>query len=180
MRLSRHQPSAQLDRILRSSEIRVVNSAILIIAVLVSQSPAEAHRPGVLSTSRTTATHDAFLNPSGGGGTVQVTRLPVAAGPQAPAKAPSAPSKLTSTAISSNQIRLNWVDNSTNESGFKVERGNSSSGPWTQIATVGAGVVSYSDSGLEASTLYFYRVRAYNSVGDSSYSNIASSTTQAG
>jgi titin len=50
---------------------------------------------------------------------------------------------------------------------------------FAQIATVGANVTSYSNAGLTASTSYSYRVRAYNTVGDSDYSNTASAVTQA-
>jgi hypothetical protein len=90
---------------------------------------------------------------------------------------PSAPGNLTATAISSSRIDLGWIDNSTNETGFKVERWVSSSGPFTQIATVGANVTSYSNTGLNRNTTYYYRVRAYNAAGDSLYSNIAKAKT---
>ncbi|MCR4396172.1 MAG: fibronectin type III domain-containing protein, partial [Candidatus Saccharicenans sp.] len=39
------------------------------------------------------------------------------------------------------------------------------------IATVGANVTSFQNTGLGEGTSYFYRVRAYNSAGDSAYSN---------
>src|SRR5260221_5856899 len=91
---------------------------------------------------------------------------------------PSAPSSLASTAVSSSQINLTWRDNSSNESGFIIQRGSSSAGPWTQIATVGAGATSFSNTGLGVSTAYYYRVCAYNSRGNSSYSNTAGATTQ--
>jgi hypothetical protein len=80
--------------------------------------------------------------------------------------------------VSSSQINLSWTDHSNNETGFKVERtrhGNS----FKRIATVGANVTTYTDTGLKASTTYRYRVRAYNSGGNSAYSNIASGTTAA-
>ncbi len=92
---------------------------------------------------------------------------------------PAAPSNLTATAVSSSQINLAWTDNSSNETGFKIERKAGSGGTWSQIATVGAGVTSYQNTGLSASTTYYYRVRATNSAGDSAYSNEANATTQA-
>ena len=93
---------------------------------------------------------------------------------------PAAPSNLAASAASSSQINLSWLDNSTNETGFKVERAGSSTGPWTQIGTAGAGALSYIDkTGLAASTPYWYRVRAFNTAGDSSYSNTATATTPA-
>jgi transcriptional regulator CtsR len=89
---------------------------------------------------------------------------------------PNAPSDLTATPISSSQINLTWQDNSDNESGFKIER-KTSTGSYSQIATVGAGVTSYSNTLLSASTTYYYRVRAYSAAGNSNYSNEASATT---
>jgi len=90
---------------------------------------------------------------------------------------PVAPSALAANATSSSTISLTWVDNATNESGFKLERATVAAGPFTQIATPGANATSFLDSGLSASTAYFYRVRASNTAGDSAYSNTATATT---
>ncbi len=95
------------------------------------------------------------------------------------AVAPNTPSNLTASAISDTQVDLNWADNSSNETGFKIERKTGADGTYTQIATAGANVTTYSDTGLSASTTYYYRVEAYNSAGDSSYSNEAGAMTQA-
>jgi titin len=89
---------------------------------------------------------------------------------------PNAPSDLTATTISSSQINLTWQDNSSDETGFKIER-KTGAGSYAQIATVGAGVTSYSNTALTAGTTYYYRVRAYNAAGNSDYSNEASPTT---
>jgi hypothetical protein len=93
---------------------------------------------------------------------------------------PAAPSGLTATAVSSNQIDLTWTDSDASEQGFKIERctGTGCSN-FTQIAAVGPNVTSYSSTGLSASTSYSFRVRAYNAGGDSGYSNTASALTQA-
>ena len=93
---------------------------------------------------------------------------------------PSAPTSLSATAASASQIDLSWTYNSLNESGFKIERKAESGGTYTHIATVSPNVTSYSDTtGLSASTVYYYRVRAYNWIANSSYSNEASATTPA-
>jgi hypothetical protein len=90
---------------------------------------------------------------------------------------PAAPGNLTATAVSSSQIDLSWTDNADNEDGYKIER-KTGSGSFTEIATTGANVTGYSNTGLSASTTYTYRVRAYNTAGNSAYSNEASATTQ--
>jgi hypothetical protein len=89
-----------------------------------------------------------------------------------------APSNLSASASGSSQINLGWRDNSANESGFRIERRTGTSGTWGEIATVGANVTGYADTGLSAGTTYDYRVRAYNSGANSAYSNEANNTTQ--
>src|SRR5215471_16239859 len=101
----------------------------------------------------------------GGGGGGKTSTLPLA------------PSALSATAASTTEIDLRWQDNSSNESGFKIQRGTSASGPWTQIATVGAGVTSYNNTGLSAGTTYYYEVCAYNSKGSSAWAGPSSATT---
>lgn len=93
---------------------------------------------------------------------------------------PAAPTDLAATTASFSQIDLTWTDNATNETGFKIERCTGANcTDFAQIATVGANVIAYSNTGLTASTSYNYRVRAYNGGGDSDYSNTASAVTQA-
>jgi predicted phage tail protein len=93
---------------------------------------------------------------------------------------PAAPTNLSATAVSSSQINLTWTDSDSTEQGFKIERcSGTGCFDFAQIATVGANVTGYSNTGLTASTSYSYRVRAYNAAGDSGYSNTASAVTQA-
>jgi len=76
------------------------------------------------------------------------------------------------------ELTLNWNDNSTNENGFLIERGLDGTN-FVTVADTPADVTTYKDTGLDPSTEYFYRVRAYNDFGNSGYSNIASATTPA-
>ncbi len=92
---------------------------------------------------------------------------------------PAAPSGLSAKAVSASKINLTWTDNSSNESGFKIERKTGSGGSYSQIATVSANVASYSNTSLNGSTTYYYRVRSYNASGTSLYSNEATATTPA-
>jgi hypothetical protein len=91
---------------------------------------------------------------------------------------PSPPSNLEAKPKSSSQINLTWTDNSTNETGFKIERGTAAGGPFSNIATTGSNIAAYNDTaGLSACTTYYYRVRAYNATGNSAYSSTAFATT---
>jgi len=74
-------------------------------------------------------------------------------------------------------LSLSWIYNSTNETGFGVQRATSSSGPWTQIGTVAAPITSYLDTNLQYSTTYYYQVWAYNAAVNSPLSTMASFTT---
>src|SRR5689334_14694761 len=83
-----------------------------------------------------------------------------------------------STALAA-QLQLSWLDNSSDESGFNIERKTGTTGTYAQIASVGANVTTYTDSSLTNSTTYCYRVNAFNSAGTSPYSPEACATTPA-
>lgn len=93
------------------------------------------------------------------------------------AAAPNAPTNLTATAASSRQINLTWQDNATNEANYYVERAPASTGTWTVIATLGANVTSYQNTGLTQNKTYYYRVRCKAGSAYSSYSNKANAKT---
>ena len=92
---------------------------------------------------------------------------------------PAAPTSLSATAVSSSQINLAWTDNSNNETGFEIFRSTDGI-TFSSLATVGAGVTTYNNTGLTASTQYYYKVWAFNPGESSSYSNTANATTQSG
>ena len=93
--------------------------------------------------------------------------------------APDAPTNLQATAASTTQVNISWTDNSTNEDGFKIERKTGLSGVYAEVKTLPADAASWSDTGLGDSTVYYYKIRGYNAVGNSGYSNEASVTTPA-
>lgn len=106
---------------------------------------------------------------------------PGSSSPPPPTAPPSAPSQLAvgvSAASPTSSLVLAWVDTSTDETGYRVERSPDGSS-FSQIAQLGAGAASYVDSGLASGATFYYRVSAYNGGGASGYSNTASGQTQA-
>jgi len=91
---------------------------------------------------------------------------------------PNPPSSLVATANSSSQISLTWTDNSNNETEFVIERSLASNTGFAQVATVSSNQSNYVNTGLTAATTYYYRVVSANSAGVSTYSNVATATTQ--
>ncbi len=96
--------------------------------------------------------------------------------------APSPPTGLTATATSSSQINLSWTAPANNGgsaiTGYKIERSTNAGSTWsTLVENTGSSSTTYSNTGLASNTTYTYRVSAINSVGTSSPSNTATSTT---
>ena len=76
--------------------------------------------------------------------------------------APNPPSNTHVVAVSDSRIDVYWQDNSANESGFEVHRSaDGVNGVFTLAATTTAGVTARSDAGLNPSTQYCYKVRAF-------------------
>lgn len=95
-----------------------------------------------------------------------------------PGAAPAAPTGLVATPVSTTEIGLSWVDASTNESQFLIER-KLFGGTFTQVGTAAANTPLYPEDGLDPATYYLFRVRASNATGDSAYSNETGATTKA-
>jgi len=87
-----------------------------------------------------------------------------------PGLLPAAPSGLTSTGTTTTSISLKWTDNSTNETGFNVQR--LVGGVWVNFARLAANSTTYTNNGLTRNTSYSYRVVAFNLDGNSAPSNI--------
>ena len=83
---------------------------------------------------------------------------------------PAAPSPLYANVVSTSAVTLNWADKSSNETGFRIER-LTDSGTFTEIGTVAADTTTYTDTAVSTGHTYIYRVRSYNALGNSAYSN---------
>ncbi|WP_151771514.1 glycosyl hydrolase family 8 [Streptomyces abyssomicinicus] len=92
---------------------------------------------------------------------------------------PAAPSAPAASPNGAGKITLTWSDNSTNETGFRVER-RTGGGSWAALASPAANATTHTDSGLTAGTAYTYRVRATNAAGDSAWSGEATATATGG
>lgn len=89
--------------------------------------------------------------------------------------APAAPSGLTGV-IMDGGVHLTWMDNSSDEDGFVVEK--TTNGNYARIATTLFDVAFYHDADVTtgAGIQYSYRVLATNAAGASAPSNVFSIT----
>jgi fibronectin type 3 domain-containing protein len=96
------------------------------------------------------------------------------------ATSPNAPSGLGATPASATSVNLTWTNNATNQVGFHLDRATDSGFTQNLITeTLPASPDSYTDTaaGLMAGGTYYYRIRAYNSAGDSGNSTPPASVT---
>jgi len=89
---------------------------------------------------------------------------------------PNAVTALTATDTASG-IKLTWTDQSTNESGFRVERKAATvSSSWATLQSLGVDVVGFTDTTPAIGETWQYRVFAYNSFGDAYTSSVVQKT----
>ena len=95
---------------------------------------------------------------------------------------PQAPSGLTATAASSNQVNLSWADTAGDETGFRIDRSTSSDFSQNLTSFTPSGTAtSYSDTSASPNTTYYYRVWATNGGNlSTTASNTATATTSPG
>jgi hypothetical protein len=85
---------------------------------------------------------------------------------------PAAPTDLECPSAVYPNVHLNWWDMANNELTFSLERRRHGTGPWSVIATIVANGTSYVDSNVQIGFTYDYRVRTWNPIGYSAYSNV--------
>lgn len=99
----------------------------------------------------------ASLNGCGGGGT-------------------SAPPGPQVTGVTANTVTLSWnPGGGSSITGYKIFYGTAP-GAYSQTDVIGS-VTSYTVSGLEPKTTYYFAVTAFNNIGESGISNEVSATT---
>lgn len=91
---------------------------------------------------------------------------------------PSAPSSLSVTGTTGNQITIEWTDNASDETGFRVYRSTTSGSGFVLHRTiVSTDTEIFVDTSLPSGTTYYYRVSAYSGSGESAQSNEVNGTT---
>jgi titin len=106
-----------------------------------------------------------------GGGASAYTNV---ASALAPIQPPAAPTGLSAT-VAGAAISLGWVDNSTNEDGYRVERSTDDL-TYTTLASLPKASTTYSDTTAVPGQIYYYRVQAYNLGGASAYTATVNAT----
>ena len=121
------------------------------------------------------------VNSAGSSGYSSYSQTCSATTPSGSVSAPSAPTGVTAAASSSDSITVSWntVSGATE---YYVYRAMSYSGTYTRVGSASTiTATSYTDTGLNASTTYYYKVSAKNSGGESEKSTApGSDTTQSG
>jgi len=83
---------------------------------------------------------------------------------------PQAPSSLSLSLESNTQVKLSWIDRSTNETGFSIER-KTGTGSYVLLGTVDANSTSFEDNTVSSDYTYTYRVWANSHIGNSTASS---------
>ncbi|MFA6057467.1 MAG: LamG-like jellyroll fold domain-containing protein [Taibaiella sp.] len=86
------------------------------------------------------------------------------------------PTNLADTVIAYNHIDLTWVDNTSNETAFLLERSTDNI-TFLPIATLSANTVTYSDTGVAANSNFYYRIKTATATDTSAYSPVTSAIT---
>lgn len=91
---------------------------------------------------------------------------------------PDAPTALTASLLSKDEIRLNWTNHAEDQAGIKVEAADSD-GIFYEITDLAPTATAFVNTGLKTSSGLRYRIRAYNRGGYSKYSNSTEGLTSA-
>jgi hypothetical protein len=85
----------------------------------------------------------------------------------------TAPPSLKASPIAAGRIDLTWIDNATDETGYRVQRSNDGH-TWSQLGSdLAANSTTYSDTTATLKQRYYYRVGALGAGGTVDWSNTA-------
>ena len=88
----------------------------------------------------------------------------------------SPPTNLTAQALGASIVQLDWIDNSSAENGFKVQRRVLDTDSWSTIVILPPNTEEYFDQGLSPNTTYRYRVGAFTSNSEAYSSEVVVTT----
>lgn len=92
----------------------------------------------------------------------------------------TAPTNFTGSTVSASSVRVTWSDVTSGEIGFEIWKRKVISGTtyskWSMSAVTGANATSFTDTGLEPSSTYHYKIRAVSRSGRSNYTPSASTS----
>jgi autotransporter-associated beta strand protein len=100
-------------------------------------------------------------------------------GPSTPAQAPNTPANVAALALSGSAIELTWTDNTASPNfatNYAIQQSTDDI-HFTTVANAGQESTSYTVTGLNQSTTYYYQIVGSNSAGSSGASNVANATT---
>jgi hypothetical protein len=82
------------------------------------------------------------------------------------------PTNLIVTPLGTKKVRITWQDNSNNETYFQIERRQTWETNYAIVGAVPTNINTFTDSStaLQANWEYYYRIKAYSSSNDSSWS----------
>lgn len=86
--------------------------------------------------------------------------------------APATPSNPQITLLSASRVDFTWVDNASNESGYRIMRQANDNG-FTAAVILPANATAYSDSSLSPDTRYDYHIQAYNEAGNVDFAGLS-------
>jgi len=88
----------------------------------------------------------------------------------------SVPNAPISLSVSSGSAILSWIPVGTNTDGFVIEKSLDSGSTYSQLDFVPSQDIQFTDNNVSVLNTYYYRMYAFNSFGNSNYSNTASIT----
>ncbi len=100
-------------------------------------------------------------------------------GASTPAQAPNAPANVSAQALSGSAVELNWTDSTVSPNfatNYAIQESTDGVN-FTTVANAGQESTSYTVTGLNQSTTYYFQIVGSNSAGSSGPSNIATATT---
>jgi len=83
---------------------------------------------------------------------------------------PTAPEGLRFGTVTASDIEIAWTDPSGRAEGFRIERKDGEDGTWAEVGQTGTGETTFHESGFGEGSDHYYRVMAWNDIGDSAFS----------